>query len=346
MTNPRERRTTSAREKASLPGESENPGIPAGFADGIDQFLGYVELERGLSRNTAKSYESDLRQAAAFLARRGTTDWTGASADDLTAWLHGLSDRKFTETTQARKLSAVRMLFRYLVKENRRSDDPTVLLSGPKFRRKLPQVLSTVDIGKLLAAPSGGDAYGLRDRAMLELFYSSGLRISELCQLVLQQVDLDQGYVRVFGKGAKERVVPVGERAANAVRSYLSAGRPRLVKPRTGSELFLSERGKAISRKTVWLIVKKSAARAGLQGPVKPHLLRHSFATHLLGGGADLRAIQEMLGHASIGTTQIYTAVENSRLLDQHAKHHPRNRLVEKPTGAKPSVPKKKPGKV
>jgi integrase/recombinase XerD len=179
---------------------------------------------------------------------------------------------------------------------------------------------------KLLAAPTGGDAYSIRDRAMLELFYSSGLRISELSGLSLQQVDLEHGFVRVFGKGSKERVVPMGEKALDAMRVYLTSGRSRLVKPRTGSELFLSERGKAISRKTVWVIVKKYAARAGLSKAVKPHLLRHSFATHLLGGGADLRAIQEMLGHASIGTTQIYTAVENSRLLDQHAKHHPRNK--------------------
>jgi integrase/recombinase XerD len=182
-------------------------------------------------------------------------------------------------------------------------------------------------MGRLLAAPVGRDAYALRDRAMLELFYSSGLRISELCGLTLQQVDLEHGFVRVLGKGAKERVVPLGGQARDAVVIYLASGRPRLLKPRTGSELFISERGRAISRKTLWHIVKKHARRAGLARSVKPHLLRHSFATHLLGGGADLRAIQEMLGHASIGTTQIYTAVENSRLLDQHARHHPRNRL-------------------
>jgi integrase/recombinase XerD len=187
-------------------------------------------------------------------------------------------------------------------------------------------------MGRLLAAPAGGDAYAVRDRAMLELFYSSGLRISELCALTLQQVDLENGFVRVFGKGSKERVVPLGGKARDAVQAYLVSARPTLVKPRTGSELFISERGKAISRKTLWVIVKNSAKRAGLEKPVKPHLLRHSFATHLLGGGADLRAIQEMLGHASIGTTQIYTAVESSRLLDQHAKFHPRNKRAGKRT--------------
>ncbi len=302
------------------------PPAPAGFADEIDRYLGYVELEKGLSRNTALSYESDLRQAAHFLKKHGASNWNKVTANHLTSWLHWLSDEQFSPSSQARKLSAVRMLCRHLKKEEIRRDDPTALLAGPKLRRKLPETLSTTDMEKLLSVPMGGDAYAIRDRAMLELFYSSGLRISELSGLSLQQVDLENGFVRVFGKGAKERVVPLGGRARDAVMVYLASGRARLVKPRTGSELFISERGRAISRKTVWVIVKKYAKLAGLGKSVKPHLLRHSFATHLLGGGADLRAIQEMLGHASIGTTQIYTAVENSRLLDQHAKHHPRNR--------------------
>ncbi len=302
------------------------PKTPDGFADEIDHFIGYLELERGLSRNTAKSYESDLRQASHFLQQHGASGWIKVSAKQLTAWLHGLSDRGLSASSQARKLSAVRMLCRHLLSEELRKDDPTALLTGPKLRRKLPETLSESDMGKLLAAPSGGDAYAIRDRAMLELFYSSGLRISELSGLSLQQVDLEHGFVRVFGKGSKERVIPLGAQARDAVVTYLASARPRLVKPRTGSELFISERGRAISRKTLWVIVRKYAVRAGITKRVKPHLLRHSFATHLLSGGADLRAIQEMLGHASIGTTQIYTAVENSRLLDQHAKHHPRNR--------------------
>lgn len=305
------------------------PPAPAGFADAIDAFVGFLELEKGLSANTAKSYESDLRQAALHLKQAGVGSWEKVTAAQLTGWLHWLSDQGFTASSQGRKLSAVRMLCRHLVRENRRPDDPTELIEGPKHRRPLPQILSRADMEKLLAAPSGGDAYSVRDRAMLELFYSSGLRISELCQLSLQQVDLEHGFVRVFGKGNRERVVPLGARAREAMQSYLVSGRVRLVKARTGSELFLSERGRAISRKTVWVIVKNHAARAGLLQNVKPHLLRHSFATHLLGGGADLRSIQEMLGHASIGTTQIYTAVEPSRLLDQHARHHPRNKTAK-----------------
>ncbi len=294
------------------------------FADDLDQFLGYIELEKGLSRNTVKSYESDLRHAGGFLAKLGAKDWRCVTHYQLTAWLHALSDEAFSESSQARKLTAVRMLCRYLACENHRADDPTELLDGPKFRRKLPQMLSTAEIAKLLAAPSCGDAYAVRDRAMLELFYSSGLRISELCSLLLQQIDFEHGFVRVFGKGSKERVVPLGKKAAKAVQAYLADARSRLVKPRTGSELFLSGRGRAISRKTLWVIVKKYTVRSGLKKTVKPHLLRHSFATHLLSGGADLRAIQEMLGHANIGTTQIYTAVENSRLISEHARHHPR----------------------
>ncbi len=305
------------------------PSAPVGFANEIDRYLSYVELEKGLSKNTAQSYENDLTQAAHFLHRSRVSGWDKVTATQLTKWLHWLSDGGFSESSQARKLSAVRMLCRHLVRERVRDDDPTELLTGPKFRRKLPHTLSTGDMGKLLAAPSGGDAYSIRDRAMLEFFYSSGLRVTELAKLSLQQVDLEHGFVRVYGKGAKERVVPLGGKARDAITAYLGSGRPRLVKPRTGSELFISERGRAISRKTVWAIVKKYAAQAGLSAAVKPHLLRHSFATHLLGGGADLRAIQEMLGHSSIGTTQIYTAVENSRLIDQHAKHHPRNKAAK-----------------
>lgn len=304
------------------------PPAPPGFVGAIGDFLDHVELEKGLAKNTRDSYESDLRQAAIQLKDKGVASWERATSKQLAGWLHWLSDEGFSSSTQARKLSAVRMLYRYLVRENVRADDPTELLTGPKLRRPLPQTLSPADMERLLAAPAGGDAYSVRDRAMLELFYSSGLRISELCKLTLQQIDLDHGFVRVFGKGGKERVVPLGAKAKEALQSYLVAGRVRLVKPRTGSELFISERGCAISRKTVWVIVKASAARAGLPQNVKPHLLRHSFATHLLSGGADLRSIQEMLGHASIGTTQIYTAVEPTRLLDQHAKHHPRNKLA------------------
>ncbi len=313
-----------------LPEKDHIALAPEGFQEGIRSYLNTIALERGLSRNTEVSYRSDLIQAALVLKKQGAANWRKVTAKHLTSWLHALSDQGLAAPSQARKLTAIRMLFRHLVTERICADNPTLLLAGPKIRRKLPQTLSTGEIQKLLGGPTGTDAYAIRDRAMLELVYSSGLRASEICGLTLQQVDLEHGFVRVFGKGSKERVVPLGGKARDAVQAYLGSGRPRLVKPKTGSELFITERGKAMSRKTLWVMVKTAAARAGIEKSVKPHLLRHSFATHLLGGGADLRAIQEMLGHASIGTTQIYTAVESSRLLDQHAKHHPRNKLKGK----------------
>jgi integrase/recombinase XerD len=297
----------------------------AAFGSEIDGFIGFLELERGLSRRTCENYQSDLAQCAAHLARHGVKGWAAVTGDQAGGWIRSLSGDDYTVASLARKLAALRGLARHLIREKVRDDDFTALLSSPKLVRRIPGTLSPAEVGRLLAAPNGGDAYSLRDRALLELFYSSGLRVSELAGLNIQQVDLEHGYLRVFGKGAKERVVPVGTKAADAISTYLASGRPYFVKPRTGSQLFLSERGTGLSRMMLWLIVQKYAKRAGITKHVKPHLLRHSFATHLLEGGADLRAIQEMLGHANIGTTQIYTAVESQRLLTQHAKFHPRN---------------------
>lgn len=299
---------------------------PVGFAEPIDAFLAFISLERGLAKNTVAGYGDDLFQASRYFASHGADGWRAVTPDLAAAWLHSLSAGRYTVASLARKLTALRMLARFLVRERVREDDFTTLLRGPKLGRKIPGTLSETEVGRLLAAANGGDPRSLRDRALLELFYSSGLRVSELSSLALQQIDLENGFIRVFGKGAKERVVPVGRKACEAVAVYLSAGRAHLVKPRTGSQLFLNNRGGALSRMGLWLIVQQYAQRAGLAKKVKPHALRHSFATHLLTGGADLRAIQEMLGHASIATTQIYTAVEPQRLLDHHAKFHPRNR--------------------
>jgi integrase/recombinase XerD len=296
----------------------------AAWAEDIDGFMAFLALERGLSVNTRAAYQRDLDQAAAFFAQLGRGGWTTVAHDDAAGWLRSIRGKP---ASVARKLTALRVFARHLVREKRRGDDFTELLNGPKLGRRIPGTLTAAEVARLLAAPAGGDPRALRDRALLELFYSSGLRVSELAGLTLQQLDLDGGFLRVFGKGAKERVVPVGSRARDALAAWIASGRPHLVKPRTGSQIFLNNRGTALSRVMLWMIVKKHAARAGLEGrKVKPHLLRHSFATHLLGGGADLRAIQEMLGHASITTTQIYTAVESGRLVDHHAKYHPRNR--------------------
>jgi integrase/recombinase XerD len=298
---------------------------PAAFVDGIEAYLAFLGLERGLSVNTLLGYRRDLDQAASFFAKRGVADWCGVTATHAAAWVQSL-DVGYKSTSLARKISALRNLARYLVREKLRDDDFTALLTAPKTARRMPGTLTPEEVVRLLSAADGGDAPALRDRALLELFFSSGLRVSELAALMLQQVDLEQGFVRVFGKGSKERVVPIGGRAATALATYLAAGRPKFVRSRTGSQLFLNKNGSGFSRVMLWMIVKKYAKRAGIEKNVKPHGLRHSFATHLLTGGADLRAIQEMLGHASIATTQIYTAVEPQRLLAHHAKFHPRNR--------------------
>ncbi|AWI07925.1 site-specific tyrosine recombinase [Ereboglobus luteus] len=301
---------------------------PAGLAERIDAFIAYLNLERGLSFNTQSAYQNDLDACAAFLAeKRGVKSWLDASADDATAWLHALRDNGMSAASSARKLTSLRVFARHLVRDQLRPDDFTELISMPKLPRRIPGTLSEAEMGKILSAPTGGSALAVRDRAILELFYSSGLRASELSTLTIPQINLDDGFLRVFGKGSKERVVPIGGKAIEALRVYLDAARPGFVRTgKTGAEVFLSKRGTAISRKTLWVLVTQYARRAGLEKKVKPHLLRHSFATHLLGGGADLRAIQEMLGHASLATTQIYTAVESKRLIDQHAQFHPRNK--------------------
>ena len=310
-----------------LRAEATSPSrAPADFASEIDAFIAFIDLERGLSRHTRTNYQSDLDQAAEFFARRNVAGWRAVNGAEATAWIHSLSTRDYTVASVARKLAALRMLSRFLVREGKRDDDFSALLIGPKSRRKMPGTLSEDEVGRLLVAANGGEPRALRDRALLELFYSSGLRVSELAGLTLQQLDLENGFIRVFGKGSKERVVPVGGKACEALKTYLVSGRPHLVKPKTGSQLILNKNGTGISRVALWMIVKAYAKRAGITKNVKPHALRHSFATHLLTGGADLRAIQEMLGHASISTTQIYTAVEPQRLVDHHGKFHPRNK--------------------
>lgn len=299
---------------------------PAAFAQDIDDYIAFLALERGLSEHTRAGYQVDLDQAATFLARRGAADWRSVGRTVVEDWIQSLGGDDYTVASLARKLSALRGLARHLVREHRRPDDFTALLAGPKLGRKVPGTLTPEEVARLLAAPTGDDPYAVRDRAILEFLYASGLRVSELAGLRLQQLDLETGFVRVFGKGSKERIVPIGGPACEALRAYLASARPRFVKTRTGSHVFLSERGGPLSRVTLWLLVQTQARRAGIRKRVKPHLLRHSFATHLLSGGADLRAIQEMLGHAKLGTTQIYTSVDARRVATQHDRYHPRNR--------------------
>lgn len=306
---------------------SEPAPIPSLFEDTIHAFLAFLELEKGLAKNTIESYESDLSQFAHYLASLKLKDWLQVQGSHISLWLSELTGNDYTVSSLSRKLSAVRMFAKFLVNQNIRPDNFTELISGPKRIRRLPSTLSIEDVVRLLEATNLSTPQGLRDRAILELLYSSGLRVSEHCSLPMQSLQLDEGYIRVFGKGSKERIIPVGKQALFAIRNYLVDARHHLAKDSTGSQCFLSNRGTAISRKTVWVLLKNYAKRIGLTQNVKPHMLRHSFATHLLAGGADLRVIQEMLGHADISTTEIYTSVDPTKLLEEHASCHPRNRF-------------------
>lgn len=301
--------------------------MPSELAEGVEDLLAYLSLEKGLSENTLEGYQRDLEQFVAHLEGASNPgSWKKVTAADVSDWIYELSEKNFSNASLCRKLSAVRAVDSYLLRERRIEKSFTEIVVGPKLRRKAPFTLSVREVEKLLNAPDETTPQGLRDRAMLELFYSSGLRVSELSGLMLQQIDLELGALKVYGKGSKERVLPMGRKAVKALGNYLSNGRPFLVKPKTGSAVFLSARGAAISRKTIWVIVKKHTRAAGIDKPVKPHMLRHSFATHLLTGGADLRIIQELLGHADIATTQIYTSVEAERTRSAHDEFHPRSR--------------------
>ena len=283
-------------------------------------FLAYLEFERGLSRNTLEAYRSDLLQLGAAFEQRGVTAEEATHAD-LVAFLDGL---EVSPATLQRKIACVRSFYRHLRRENIVEHDPTADLRAPRKSQRLPQVLSRTEVQRLLAAPRGTDPAALRDRALLELMYACGLRASEATGLETGDVDLRHGVLRARGKGAKERIVPVGREAVAAVQAYLERGRPRLVGIRDQSRLFVNHRGGELSRQGLYKIVQRHARAAGLDGKMSPHTLRHTFATHLLAGGCDLRAVQEMLGHADIATTQIYTHLSAERLKDVYFKAHPR----------------------
>ena len=298
---------------------------PGRFAEEIEGFLAYISLERGLSKNTAAGYCRDLDQAARFLAQNGCSDWCEVTSSQATAWVYSLSGNTGCAVTSlARKLTALRVFARHLVREKYRDSDFTALLSSPKVARGTPGTLTVGEIARLIAAPTGNTPVSLRDRALLELFYSSGLRVSEVGELSLQHLEPTNGFIRVLGKGSKERLVPIGSRACHALMKWIDVGRSHFVKAHTKSHVFLNQRGRAITRVGLWTIVKKYAGKAGIAKNVTPHTLRHSFATHLLFQGADLRSIQEMLGHTSIATTQIYTSVNAELVAANHAKYHPR----------------------
>lgn len=290
----------------------------------LQRFQEYLRFDRGLAESTSKAYATDLRQLAEFLDERGYDGPENVDIEALREFIYALKDRDLSPRTIRRKISSLRGYFGYLQAEGLVSRDPTELLEGPGPARDLPLVLSPAEIERLLAAPNGDDPLAPRDRAILEFLYATGLRISELIELRVRDVDVEEGLVRVRGKGSKERIVPVGRPALDAVTSYLRTTRPQLLRGSRSGVLFLGRWGRPLTRMGAWKIVRRQVQKAGIQKPVSPHTLRHTFATHLLEGGADLAAVQEMLGHADISTTQIYTHLDRSYLVDVHRRHHPR----------------------
>lgn len=297
----------------------------AGVSKLIEEFLYYLRVERGLAPNTLASYRRDLTHFAAFLRERGVP-LAAVGRPLLTTYLHELHRGGRSAATLARRLAALRGFFRYLHEEGHLARDPAEGMASPRAARRLPRVLSVEEVARLLSGPDASTPAGLRDRAMLELLYATGMRVSELVGLDLDDVHLDHGYVRCRGKGGKERIVPVGIPAVRAVRAYLLHGRPRLARHLGERALFLNKHGRRMSRQAVWKLLKECARSAGVQRSVTPHTVRHSFATHLLANGADLRSVQELLGHADVATTQIYTHLTRQHLLEAYLRAHPRAR--------------------
>jgi len=290
-------------------------------------FLAYLEFERGLARNTLDAYRTDLLQFGRFLQARGTAPAEASSADvaDFLADLgQGNGRPPASPATIHRKAACLRSFYRHLRREGVLDTDPTATISGPRRGRRLPRVLSRGEVAKLLEQPRGTGATDVRDAALLELMYACGLRASEAITIEIGDVDLQDGVLRARGKGSKERVVPVGRKAIDALHRYLDRGRPALVRGRPVPQLFVNFRGEALTRQGLYKIVRRHAAAAGLDDRMSPHTLRHTFATHLLAGGCDLRSVQEMLGHADVATTQLYTHLSSERLKDVYFRAHPR----------------------
>jgi integrase/recombinase XerD len=289
----------------------------------IEQFLDAIWSERGLSQQTLDSYRYDLLQLHRYLLTRKQSICT-AGREHLLEFLAEKIREGASPRSLSRYLSCFRQFYRYGVRQNLLTEDPTLLIEGPKLGRGLPKALSEAQVEMLMAAPDLETRLGMRDRAMLELMYASGLRVSELTDLALSRVNLKQGVVRVMGKGNKERLVPIGEEAAGWLQKYLEQTRPGLLKDGRSEIVFLTSRKAGMTRQAFWHSIRKYAQRAGITVPISPHMLRHSFATHLLNHGADLRIVQLLLGHSDLSTTQIYTHIAKEGLKKMHEKHHPR----------------------
>ncbi|MCF7797762.1 MAG: site-specific tyrosine recombinase XerD [Lentisphaeria bacterium] len=291
----------------------------------LQDFKIYLQIERNLAENTRLAYLTDMEDFWIFALSHGVRHPAKVTRTLLVQYVSALAKRKMADTTLARHFSSLRMYYRFLIMEGRVKEDPTVYLESPKLPAKLPKILDVVDIVRLLEAIDTATWLGIRNRAMFELLYATGMRVSELCELTQDQLILDEDLIRVRGKGDKERLVPVGGEAKFWLNRYLEEARPKLLKGHlTHGEVFLNNRGQRLQRKGVWFILKELVKTSGLKKSVSPHVFRHSFATHLLEGGADLRVVQEMLGHSDIATTQIYTHLDSSYLREVHRTFHPR----------------------
>ncbi|MGE5817459.1 MAG: site-specific tyrosine recombinase XerD [Deltaproteobacteria bacterium] len=298
----------------------------------IDSFLAMISVEKGLAKNTVEAYSRDLSRLADFIARRDVATWAEVQAIHLRSYVSWLRRVGLGVRSIARHMVTLRRFYRFLQTEGVVAEDPVPALYLAPVSRKLPQTLSVDDVRKLLAQPRAAHGLGMRDQAMLELLYATGLRVSELVSLQVQQVNFQGNYLTVKGKGAKVRAVPFGRWARDKVLTYMKEARPRLLKGRSSPFVFTTRSGKPISRQGFWKLIRGHARSAGLEKKVTPHTLRHSFATHLVEGGADLRSVQSMLGHADISTTQIYTHVNGARLKRVHQEFHPReNRQHKQP---------------
>jgi integrase/recombinase XerD len=308
----------------------------------ILDFLAYLELERGLSRNTLEAYRSDLLQLHGFLEQR-QVGLAEAKHGDLAAFLDGIAPLVAASTLQ-RKLACIRSFYRHLRREELLHHDPTSELRGPRRSGILPKVLTRDEVLRLLAAPKGTEPLALRDRALLELMYACGLRVSEVAGLQLTDIDAEERMLRARGKGQKERLVPVGRQALAALEAYQARARPALVGMLAESHLFVNNRGRGLTRQGLYKIIQGHAQSAGLHGKMAPHTLRHTFATHLLAGGCDLRSLQELLGHADLSTTQIYTHLSAERLKETYFRAHPRALRLSTAEDRRPSAPRRRRG--
>ena len=296
----------------------------------VETFLNYLVVERGVSSNTLAAYRNDLYQLSSYLeslhsGKENTSGLEKVDENAISDYMLHLHERGYSETTRARKVASAKSMFNFLLQEGVIQSDPTQNLNSPRVGRSLPEVMTMQEVDRLLEAPAaGGTPDAMRNRAMLELLYATGMRVSELVSLNLDDINLERGSIRCFGKGAKERLLPIHPKAVDAVRNYLDEARERVANRRSGRAVFLNRRGERLTRQGFWMILRGYAQRAGLNGKITPHTIRHSFATHLLRRGAPLRYVQELLGHVSITTTQVYTHLTSEHVRAEYDKAHPR----------------------